>query len=194
MWKSPRTALLLTILIAITVAANLLISPDIERPNREFIPEMAASPAFGTYSANDRFADGKTVQTPPEGTVARGHLPFAYGPTPEEAIRAGLELTSPVPPDPESAPVEGRAVFESFCIPCHGSAGAGDGTVTQRGFPAPPPLTAEHAKSLKDGQIFHIITWGQANMPSYRTMLRPEERWRVIPFIRKLQQDSETAN
>ncbi|UCF39392.1 MAG: cytochrome c [Acidobacteriota bacterium] len=177
-----------------TLSASLFLRSDYAAPNREFIPEMVYSPAFATYSGNPHFTDGKTQQTFPEGTVARGHLPFAYGPTPEEALRAGAELSSPPTPDPESAPAAGRVIFESFCIPCHGSTGAGDGTVTQRGFPSPPSLKAEHARSLPDGQIFHIITWGQGNMPPYRTMLSPEERWEVIPYIRKLQQETETGN
>lgn len=41
---------------------------------------------------------------------------------------------------------------------------------------------------MKDGQLFHILTYGQGNMPSYATQLSREDRWRVIVHVRSLQQ------
>ncbi len=56
-----------------------------------------------------------------------------------------------------------------------------------RGFPAPPSLVDQHAVILKDGQLFHILSYGQVNMASYASQLSWEDRWKVILFVRSLQ-------
>jgi hypothetical protein len=59
-----------------------------------------------------------------------------------------------------------------------------------RGFPAPPSFLADHAMNLADGQIFHIVTYGQKNMPSHAAQVPAEDRWRVIAYVRSLQRGS----
>jgi mono/diheme cytochrome c family protein len=41
---------------------------------------------------------------------------------------------------------------------------------------------------MKDGQIFHVIAFGQKNMPSFAAQVVRADRWRVIKYIRSLQQ------
>lgn len=84
----------------------------------------------------------------------------------------------------------GAAVYATFCEICHGPGGAGDGTVARRGFPAPPSLLAEKARNLADGEMFHILTYGRANMPSYRSQIDREDRWRALLHVRRLQQEA----
>jgi hypothetical protein len=43
------------------------------------------------------------------------------------------------------------------------------------------------SKDMKDGQLFHILTYGQGNMPSYAAQLSQDDRWRVIVHVRSLQ-------
>src|SRR5581483_7220919 len=99
------------------------------------------------------------------------------------------ETVNPMKADAKTL-ARGEAVFVNFCQVCHGPAARGDGPVAQRGFPAPPSLVAPAAKSrgLTDGQLFHIITAGQNNMPSYATQIDPDDRWRAVLFVRALQQ------
>jgi mono/diheme cytochrome c family protein len=85
----------------------------------------------------------------------------------------------------------GERVFLDFCFPCHGQQGGGDGPVVARGFPAPPVLTAEPAENLTDGEVFHILTFGRANMPPYRDQLSRDQRWTVIRYLRHLQQEKD---
>jgi mono/diheme cytochrome c family protein len=59
--------------------------------------------------------------------------------------------------------------------------------VTQRGFPPPPSLLAEHALQMKEGQMFHVLTFGQNNMPSYASQISREDRWNAIAYVRMLQ-------
>lgn len=84
----------------------------------------------------------------------------------------------------------GAAVYATFCEICHGAGGAGDGTVARRGFPAPPSLLAEKARNLADGEMFHILTYGRANMPAYRSQIDREDRWRAVLHVRRLQEET----
>jgi mono/diheme cytochrome c family protein len=179
---------LLTVLVA-SVAANLGISDNPARRNFEAMPEMVRSIAYKSFTANPNFGDGKTLQVPPEGTIARGVHPLHYAATPEDAVRAGRELSAP--PASVAALERGARVYQIYCQPCHGGAGKGDGPVAMRGFPPPPSFLADHAMRLVDGQMFHIVTYGQKNMPSYAAQVPPEDRWRAIEYVRSLQRGSQ---
>jgi mono/diheme cytochrome c family protein len=173
-----------------SLGLNWMLHAQPSQPNREFIPEMVRTPRFNAYSANPNFADGKTLQTPVAGTIPRGFLPLHFAATPEDAVRAGDTLQSAVRLDDAQVVSRGAVVFSNFCTPCHGGTGKGDGLVVQRGYPAPPSLYADNARKIKDGQIFHILTYGQKNMPAYASQLSPEDRWNVIAFVRSLQKQT----
>ncbi len=81
----------------------------------------------------------------------------------------------------------GEETFRAFCITCHGATGAGDGPVAKRGFPPPPSLLTGKSRQMKDGQIFHILTYGQGSMSGLPSQLPPEERWDVINYVRGMQ-------
>jgi mono/diheme cytochrome c family protein len=153
---------LLALLVAL-LAANFCLSDNPTRRNWEAMPEMVRTIAYKSFTANPNFADGKTLQLPPEGTV------------PREA--------------PRQAQRPGALVYQIYCQPCHGGVGKGDGPVAMRGFPPPPSLMADHALSLSDSQMFQIVTHGQKNMPSYAAQVPPQDRWAVISYIRSLQKD-----
>ncbi len=44
-----------------------------------------------------------------------------------------------------------------------------------------------HAIDMRDGQMFHVLTYGQANMPSHSAQVTPSDRWAVIAYVRMLQ-------
>ena len=173
--------------LVICLALNWVLSDRSDRPNYRFLPDMADSPAYSAFEPNPNFADGKTLRTPVAGAIARGHAPLHYGATPEDAARAGRELTNPLSYSDARALTRGRDVFSNFCQHCHGATGKGDGLVAQRGFPPPPSLLAERALNLPDGQIFHILTYGQGNMPSHASQIAPHDRWSAILYVRSLQ-------
>lgn len=191
-----RTVLnvMLSVILAGLVAANWLGQRDYRYPNVEFMPNMVASVPFDTFAPNPNFADGKTLQTPPPGTIPYGMLPFSFQATPPDALRAGLKLANPYANNDQAARDRGSVVYLRSCLPCHGSAGAGDGLVTKRGFPPPPALFAEHAINMKDGQLFHIITHGQGNMPGHAAQVALDDRWRVVLHVRQLQQRRTASN
>ena len=177
--------LLLTVVVS--VAASWILSADPAKPNFEFLPQMAHSPRYNTFAPNPNFADGSTLQRPELGTIPRGYMPLHYAATPQDALRAADELKSPVDSQSAQARQRGEFVFANFCAVCHGAGGAGNGPVPQRGYPAPPSLLVEHALKMKDGQMFHVLTYGQNNMPSYASQLSREDRWNVILYVRAMQ-------
>lgn len=190
-----NTALLVLLVGALALAVAMKRSHT--QPNFTFMREMMDSIPYNAFAPNPVFADGRTLQTPISGTVARGELPLHYGPTPEDALRAGAELTSPyeeallwneTDENLLAAVDEGAAAFRIYCLPCHGAAGRGDGPVALRGFPPPPPLSAEQTVNMADGQLFHILTFGQGNMPGYAAQIPRDDRWKIILFIRSLQE------
>jgi cbb3-type cytochrome c oxidase subunit III len=170
---------------------------DVRRPNYEFLPEaqMALSPAYDSFAPNPNFADGATLRTPPAGTIPRGQMPLHYQPTLQDAVRAGQELQNPLKSDDAGRLARGTSVFTNYCQVCHGPLGLGNGPITRGGFPPPASLLADRAVQMKDGQMFHVLTYGQGNMPSFSTPqllntaapLSSEDRWSVILYIRLLQ-------
>jgi mono/diheme cytochrome c family protein len=177
----------LLLAVVVSVVASWIFGLDPTRPNFEFLPQMAHSPRYNAFAPNPNFADGSTLQRPEPGTIARGSMPLHYAATPQDALRAGEELKSPLDPGNVRARERGAFVFSNFCAVCHGAGGTGNGPVAQRGYPPPPSLMAEHALKLKDGQLFHVLTYGQNNMPSYASQLSREDRWNVIVYVRTVQ-------
>ncbi len=158
--------LVLLALLAALVAANVGINDNPARRNFEAMPEMVRSVAYESFSVNPNFADGKTLQSPPPGTIARSARP-----------------------QPSAILLDrGARIYQIYCQPCHGGAGKGDGPVAMHGFPPPPPLLADHARQLLDSQMLEIISRGQKNMPSYAAQVTAEERRQVIAYVRSLQQ------
>jgi mono/diheme cytochrome c family protein len=172
---------------------DLALRPDPGERNVDFVPEMVTSVAAEPFSASPVFADGKTLQTPPAGAIVRGRPPLHYQATPADAARAGRELSNPFPAADAKAVARGATVYANYCQVCHGPAGKGDGPVAQRGFPAPPSLLAERAVGLPDGQIFHILTYGQGNMPPYAMQIGREDRWLAVLHVRELQRTARTT-
>ncbi|HXG35223.1 MAG TPA: cytochrome c [Bryobacteraceae bacterium] len=170
--------------------ANWLVEPDPARPNYEYLPEMVRSPAYESFSLNEHFPDGITLQPPVPGTLPRGltHLPYAG--TAGEAVRAGRELTNPLSLKDPRVLERGAFLYSTYCMPCHGAGGAGDGPVALRGYPAPPNLLTGKATQYPDGQLFHIVSYGQKNMPGYAAQLTQADRWKVILYVRALQQEA----
>jgi mono/diheme cytochrome c family protein len=89
----------------------------------------------------------------------------------------------------EAALRRGQDRYNNFCSMCHGLTGEGDGMIVRRGFQRPPSL---HDPGLQEPQasaahIFQTITNGLGAMPSYATMIPPEDRWKIVAYLRAMQ-------
>jgi mono/diheme cytochrome c family protein len=186
-----RQMLNLVLLAAVVVclAFTWLLPRDESRPNFELMLEaqMARSPAYDSFAPNTNFADGMTLRTPPPGTIARGEVPLHYEATPLDAARAGRELHNPVPANHLGVQERGALLFHTYCQVCHGPTGLGDGPLTRHGLPTPLSMLTGKAVQMQDGEMFHVLTYGQGNMPSHAAQLPPTDRWCVIHHVRRLQ-------
>jgi mono/diheme cytochrome c family protein len=162
---------------------------DRKHPGWDYFPDMFYSNAYETWAPNENFPDGKTLQSPVDGTLSRDALPFAYGTSTDERTRAGIELKNPQS-ESENNLIRGEAVYSAFCAGCHGDPGDGKGhLVTSAVYKYPVrTLVSEEMKNRPDGEIYHSITLGYGVMGAHGFMIRPEERWKAILYVRKLQQ------
>lgn len=183
--------LLLVVVLLLLIAGHWAVPSNQTQRNFRFLPGMVDSVAYEAQARAPRF-DGEFVVDlrPPEGSVARGHEPLPYGSGAEGAALAATDLVSPLSPDDAAATARGAFVFSTFCVTCHGPQGLGDGPASKQGVPPPPSLLGEQALSMSDGRMYHIITFGQGNMAAYASQVERDDRWRVIRYVRQLQQQA----
>ena len=147
----------------------------------EYMPDMVRDPAYKAFAPNPATRDGLTLQHPVAGTIARGYYPFHYGSGEQEAVRAGLELNDPFRPTPRTLD-EGKALFQTYCMVCHGEKGLGDGPIAGK-IPPPPSYVSDRLMQFPSGRIFYVATKGWGKMPSYATQLSADERWKAVTYI-----------
>lgn len=127
------------------------------------------------------FADYSGMRMPVSGTVARGYLPYEF----KGLAQPPVELANPVPVNDVSLKL-GKKKFDTFCSPCHGYYGEGDGRLRGQ-FPQPPSLLSSKVREWTDGNIYHVIVNGQNVMASYASQLNETERWSIVNYIRAIQ-------
>jgi mono/diheme cytochrome c family protein len=154
----------------------------------EYMPDMVRSVPYDAFAPNPAARNGSTLQQPVAGTIPRGFLPFRYRATEAEAERAGRELVNPFPADPQTL-AEGRRLYETFCVVCHGARGEGDGPLVPK-IPNPPSYTSERVRRMPAGQLFHVMTLGSGRMPSYASQVSADERWKIAGYVKTLQSGS----
>jgi len=115
---------------------------------------------------------------PAPGAVALG----AEGPM--SVAMADQALRNPLPGTPENV-AAGRKLYMTYCSPCHGARGQGDGPVAG-GALAPADLTSPLIQQKSDGHFYGVIRNGLRAMPQYQESLAPAERWQVVLFVRTL--------
>jgi len=95
-------------------------------------------------------------------------------------------LVSDVPADTTSLR-KGKIAFNTYCSPCHGTTGEGNGTVAKH-LPIPPiNLTDAALQSARsDGSIYYTIRHGSVIMPGYAYALSRERAWDVVHYVRTL--------
>ncbi len=114
------------------------------------------------------------VLAPPSGAVPV---------TGREVVSQESEPKNPVPPTIVSLE-EGKVLFETNCVICHGQTSAERGPVGKKLVPPPPGLDGDMVKGLSDATIFKAITFGFGRMPVFQDKLTPRERWNLVNFLR----------
>lgn len=120
------------------------------------------------------------VFLPAEGAVSVGKEPS------RSRAEAALGLSNPLEASPENLE-QGKRLYNTYCYVCHGARGRGDGPVAG-GALLPTDLTTPVVQFQSDGSFYNTIRRGYGSMPAYNDRLSPQERWRVILYVRTLGQ------
>jgi mono/diheme cytochrome c family protein len=135
---------------------------------------MTDQAKYQEYEPGPLFRNGRVLQAPVSGTVARGDL---------ERDKSRIEK----PPLSDALLARGREQFDVFCSPCHARTGDGNGVIVQRGMPHPPSFHGDRLRTADDQHFFDVISNGYGAMFSYADRVSPHDRWAVIAYIRALQ-------
>jgi mono/diheme cytochrome c family protein len=109
----------------------------------------------------------------------------------------------------------GAQRFTQYCAMCHGPLGNGKGKIWERGYLKPTSFHTEPVEAnepadygqinlgysrgfwkwdiripMRDvpvGYYFEVVTRGYGGMASYAAQVKPEDRWRIIAYVRTLQ-------
>ena len=178
------------ILNNIWIALILITACDLDRnqPGYSYFPDMEQSRSYETYSENPVLPNGKTNLMPVENTIPRGNIPYHFEKTDENRKLAGIELINPYTKDSIDVNIlnEGHRLYNIFCWHCHGEKGDGKGYLFTSGKYTYPPanLMADKVVNNPDGEIFHVISIGFGVMGAHQGMITPDERWKIISYIR----------
>jgi mono/diheme cytochrome c family protein len=187
-----RLTIVLTALIAMMVVAAGC--SDVKRtPGKVYMPDMAYSRAYETYSTNPVFADGRTSQGPVAGTVKRGdeypvHIEMDNISDTANYF-ASRQLPNPFTSLNDAQIKETERLYLINCGICHGTKLDGNGPLWKDGdgpFPAKPAALVGDSKyeSMPDGQMFYSLTYGKNLMGSYASQLTAKQRWMIITYIK----------
>lgn len=176
----------LVALLMITVALF-----SCERDNNStgyaYMPDMAYSYAFETYSSSPYFSDSVLMLLPVQGTVPRGKIPYQYTKTFDDQQRAGLELVNPNTPTKDEL-AKGKEQYDIYCAICHGDRGNGDGHLyTSKLFPVKPTsLREDYVQNKPDGEIYHVVTLGSLSglMGAHGSQITSENRWKIVSYVK----------
>jgi mono/diheme cytochrome c family protein len=104
-----------------------------------------------------------------------------------EAPASANELKNPFKGDAASV-VEGKKIFVATCAVCHGETGKGNGAASVALMPHPANFLSIEIENESDGSIFWKLTEGKPPMASYKTLLTDDQRWKLVTFIRNLEE------
>jgi Cytochrome C oxidase, cbb3-type, subunit III len=186
------SAIALTALVILAASCS-----DKRKPGSVYMPDMAYSRTHETYGELDSVTyttdinkkGGKRIffnEMPPMGTIKRGEL-FPYT-LPNDSVGYAMSAAVPNPIDFMTGAELGEAarLYNINCGICHGEKGQANGPLSTK-VGAIANLTLDLYKVMKDGTMFHSITYGKNNMGSYASQLNRKQRWMVIKYVRTLQ-------
>lgn len=197
----------LIILVAASLVPLALImlarSSTSTKPRVHIFQDMDNQPRYSTQQPSPVFADGRAMRPPVSGTVARGMLGgndhFDRG---FELLKAGDNdwqinylngLPAQVVLDARILR-RGQTLYNTYCYPCHGLDGYGNGPINARALEKQEPkwvpaanLHGDEIRSRPDGHIYNTIRNGIRTMPGYAAQIDTKDRWAVVAYVRALQ-------
>ena len=88
----------------------------------------------------------------------------------------------------------GKVIFEEHCAECHGTKGDGRGAVGPYLEKTPADLLAQKTRAQTDQELFETVRYGiHLEMPSWEGVLKDEEIWKVVKYLRVLAPQTSSA-
>lgn len=180
--------------VAIAMAVMMISSCYYSRtnPGWEYMPDMAHSLAYETYTSNPFFPDSMNAIQPVPNTIPRGvYMPFHFSPNPTGYDSAGLYLHFPSWLDAKDLE-EGKRLFGINCAVCHGFGGNANGSIVvnpklKNPYPAPPSYFSENLLNLPEGKEYYSVHYGKNLMGAYSRSLDHDQVWKVVYYVKSLQ-------
>jgi mono/diheme cytochrome c family protein len=116
---------------------------------------------------------------------APGQAPPKPGDEEWKAPVRAAKKKNPIPADDKSI-AAGKLVYVGQCLSCHGPAGKGDGPAAKDLPKKAGDLSSPKLDEQTDGALFWKITEGRTPMPTYEKLLKEEDRWMVVNYVRTL--------
>ena len=168
------------------------------KPPILLIPDLNRQFRLRPEQPNSFFTNGLSSQLPPLGTIPRNQpvqtrdgpvYPYEDSPVNTGRVTGTTNFveTNPLPTTP-SLLKQGREQFDTYCTPCHGALGDGNGIMKKLGvMPAVANLHDKRIVEMTDGEIFNTVTHGKNLMAAYGPTVGVEDRWAIIAYLRALQ-------
>lgn len=136
------------------------------------------------YNSNPYNSFNMTMREPVANTVRRGQpLPYRYG---VDDLEAAAAVVSPLDSADASVIKDGKELYESYCMHCHGAEGNADGKVAEA-YAGVANLNGAAYLEITEGHIFHVITYGKGLMGAHGSQVSPEHRWKIARYVKELQ-------
>ena len=191
----------ITVLSTIVAVVMIIAScSDIKRnPGRVYMPDMAYSRAYETYSVTEEVKAELLKKgihfsnVPVAGTIKRGELyPFLLGKDKDGDSTNYVAAKLVKNPLRSMDTTESERLYLVNCAICHGSKLDGNGPLYKGGdgpFAAKPATLVGDAKyeAMPEGQMFYSATYGKNKMGSYASQLNTQQRWMVVAYIKSKQ-------
>lgn len=179
------------------------------KPSNMYMPDMAYSRAYETYSYRDSaiFTENENDKgqkifynnQPVANTIFRGgDMPFhltkdAAGDSTNYV--ASKQVKNPIENFNTAQLIESERLYLINCGICHGTNLDGNGPLYKGGdgpFAAKPATLVGDAKyeAMTDGQMFYSVAYGKGQMGSYASQLTRKQRWEVIAYIKHKQKEA----
>ncbi len=181
--KSSTVFLAKCMLIALFLCGNSC-KTDRNHPGFVYFPEMDKSSSVQSNQFHPYFKDSTSMRPPVRGTVPREFIPYQLRKNSRDVVKAKTQVC-PIEASEENV-VEGKELYEEYCSQCHGINADGKGPLFTKGYYGykPADLTSEKIQSKTEGELFHSISVGYNLMKAHKPILTPEERWKIVLFIK----------
>lgn len=86
---------------------------------------------------------------------------------------------------------EGKTLYTSMCMHCHGEKGDGNGPMIKSGAYGDLGVVPAYKSldTLSEGKIFHSIYYGKGYMGAHGSLLNKKEIWTLVHYVRQFQFD-----